>query len=112
MNNTKPITNILQKDISYDIDPEWLQFLRDHKNFLIKNSILTPITPNEKYRYRYRLREYVKQKNISVVHTPVVCIINDISSHDFNHDSILLPNENVLNNLRSTFKSSTSERRD
>lgn len=85
-------------------EPEWIQYLKDHRRYLIEKSVNWYINPDQMGKYRYRLEEYLQSINCSIP-AWLVFYLNQIDSNiEFNNlEYILIPNEKYLDELRKSY---------
>lgn len=96
-------------------DAAWIQFLHDHYRYMIKNSIIQPVTEVEMLRYQYRLRDYlVDRHNGHADLERAVRIVNRINDDkDFNMSvkTLYIPDPQVVANLYRSFMTLQSKLR-
>jgi hypothetical protein len=95
-----------------DVDPDWIQFVQDHREYITTRSTLVEITPNEMVYYKYRIRKYLTYKGYNPGLEMAFRTINHLrNNNDFDEDitKVYLPNSEVLNELRRSYKTLQSQ---
>jgi hypothetical protein len=90
-----------------DTDKDWYQFVDDHKQFLLNNSILRNITPSYLQGVQYNLRAYLRSIHYNVSCTWIVQLINnlpnDVGFLSSNVSFLYVPNFPVIEALYTTY---------
>lgn len=81
---------------------DWIRYIRDHKNYLIKNSSV--LQPADILFSKYMLRpiSYLEKAGVPVKLIQTVMLINDMSMVEpleERHRYIFLPDEEIFDNL-------------
>lgn len=86
-------------------DSQWVQFILDHKQYLIDNSTIVPIDVNTMNTYRYKPYLFLTSKKVDFGMMWIVCFINDCNDfHKFDNLSFLyIPSNDTIYNLRVKF---------
>lgn len=97
--------NSLQQSNFDTLDPEWVQFVRDHYFYLRKNSTEFTITPGDNQRFAYRLRSFVSEQGGQIDMDWIICLINQLpSTMEFiNRTAIKIPSYNSIQRLRQLY---------
>ena len=61
-------------------EPEWVQFIADHKLYIREKSPISYFTSLDLVRYRYRPIDFVRANNGDPTHTWIFMLVNDL--HD------------------------------
>lgn len=86
-------------------DENWVQFIQDHKSYLMKNSVKVSIPPEVMFNYRYRPEELIRSYNYDKTIMWIIMWLNQLSYTEFNNITELwFPDINVLNSLKNKFK--------
>lgn len=93
-------------------EPEWVQFIKDHRRYIVEHSTTWYINPDVMGRYRYRLEEYLEFIKQPVPYWLVI-YINELQSNiDFTDmDYILIPDASYLDKLRKNYNTFISNYR-
>lgn len=85
-------------------EPEWVQFIKDHRRYIVENATDWYINPDIMGKYRYRLEEYLQyiKQDIPVW---LVAYINQYRTNaDFNNvEYIKIPSRSHLDTLRKSY---------
>lgn len=96
--------------VKYKADDEkWVQFILDHKKYLIDNSRVVSININTMNTYRYKPYLFLSSKKVDFGLMWIVCFLNGFNDfHKFDNLSfIYIPDNDLIYNLRvkyNTFK--------
>lgn len=97
------INELVETDRQNSSNPTWTQFLLDHYRYILKHSTTVSITQATMQRYRYRLRDYLKDNHEGHVDIEkAVRVINRIphdKDFDYNVTKIYIPNPQTLADL-------------
>ena len=87
------------------IDPSWVQYVKDHRNFVRNNSIITLISPEESFVYRYRPESYLHSKGMDISKSWIMLWINQINSlsNFINLEYLIIPSDEYLAELKREF---------
>lgn len=114
--NNSSFTENINYDLSgeslNDTNPDWIQFVQDHREYITARSTLVEITPNEMVYYKYRIRKYLIYRGYNPSLEMVFRTVNHLkNNNDFDEDitKVYLPNTNVLNELRRSYKTLQSQ---
>lgn len=88
-------------------DDSWVRFIIDHRELIIENSKLTVVSPEDMYRYRYRIRDFLIEKcnfskNAEIVFRVINRLYNDMD-FDLTISKVYIPDTNYLNKLRGRY---------
>ncbi len=83
-------------------DSKWVQFIIDHKNYIIENSTVVTLDKNTMNTYKFKPLIFLSSKNVSYDVMWIVCFINGFLDPINFHNlySIYIPNESVIYNLK------------
>ena len=94
-------------------DPDWFQFLLDHRQLIRENSIENILTEEVMYVHRYRIRKYLKSlKNYSPDLELAFRVVNRLGSNmDFNLSlqSVYVPDKRYVTELRRKYNTNKSK---
>jgi len=106
------INHELNTHVLNDSSSGWLQFLQDHREYIINKSKQITISPNDMAYYKFRISKYLKNKGYGVQCALAFRIINHIKSDaDFNESitEVYIPSTSVLNELRRSYTTLQSQ---
>lgn len=87
-------------------DPDWVQFVRDHRRQLMNRAVTVNINPDRAFRLRYRPAQLLRELDRSPELAWIILLINDISSvRQFEGiESLLLPDdEEAIDDLYESY---------
>jgi hypothetical protein len=89
-------------------DMEWVRFVKDHRKKILESCTTLSITLEEAHRYRYSLTLLMEDKTIDKSLMWIILWINQLGSalEFYGVTDLLIPNTDVLANLKSQYKSS------
>ena len=90
------------------VDEEWVLFCQDHRQEIIARAAHLTIHENNKFRYKYRLHDYLIQLDQNPDLKWLIFYINDLdTTMDFTSsiETLLIPSLSHIAELRTTFKS-------
>lgn len=94
-----------------DTDPNWRQFVDDHKTYLINLSNVATISTSYMQGYRYALRRYLNTIRYNTHCTWIVRLVNNLPSDVQFTDSVnslLIPPMSVIEDLYTTYLTTQS----
>lgn len=95
-------------------DPDWVQFVSDHKSWLIANSEVKQFTAYDLGRYKYRPREFAIDKaGYDLGAYWIILFVNDIRSPDEFNESITqlrIPRSDIIIQLRKLYEQTAFSR--
>lgn len=93
-------------------DIEWVQFVRDHYYYIKKYCSKVELNPFRHNAFKYRLTDFCVDNNIPRGMEWIVLLVNQLGSEkDFaNLAVMLLPDVEVIKNLRNKFDTIQSNR--
>lgn len=97
-------SRLIDKVQKYDnVDRLWVQYIKDHRYYLLTSSTKQSIPLSEMHNYRFRPREFVESKGYSGEMTWIILWLNQIpSSEDFvGYSELIFPDQSVINQLRA-----------
>lgn len=103
---TEQLSSTIDREYLHCSDPEWIIFLKDHEKLIKEHSEWRSLDKETLYKYRFRLREYLEDENISVDLLQSTKIVNRFyNGYDFNIDieGLYIPNRSYIDNLRDTY---------
>ena len=90
-----------------DLEEEWVRYVKDHRDDLIRTSSIISIQPDTLNMYIYRPQDYLsKVHSYPVSVTWIFLYLNEYSSYlDFNRNSVevYLPSMELIKDLRQKF---------
>ena len=90
------------------VEPEWVQFINDHKRYIRQKSSIVSLTTYDLARYKFRPFEYFRDKaSAHQTLTWIYCLINDIRTiENFNQtiSKLWIPDPKVITDLRKSFE--------
>lgn len=91
-------------------DQKWVQYVRDHRQFLLKASVARTITSEDMFIYQYRLADYLRKLHQDPSSTWIVMYLNQIDSdvNFMNLTSILVPDITELSNMYAQYETFAS----
>ncbi len=114
--SNRSFSNILDSKIENEIficeEDDWTTFLKDHEMLIRKHSEWVEFDKETAYRYRYRMREYLKdKKNYNPSMVMAFRIVNRFyHSYDFDTEveGFYIPDQKYINELRSIYATNKS----
>ncbi len=86
-------------------NPEWVQYIKDHKRFLLDSSIKYEITPEDMSFYNYKFNMYLESIGFDLKHAWIVLLINELKndSEFFNLKHIYCPSTKLIDTYIRNF---------
>ena len=87
------------------IDPDWVQFVKDHRTAVRNNSVITLLSAEESFIFRYRPESYLYNKGMTISKCWIMLWINQINTlTDFkNLEYLLIPSDEYLQTLKRSY---------
>ena len=80
-----------------EADPAWVQYVKDHRSYLLQNSYTQYMTKADAWTYRYRPEEYLASINYDTSCTWLMLWLNQLTPALFiGLDSFFLPDHRIL----------------
>ena len=89
-----------------DLDPDWKNFILDHKQYLIDKSTMAIISTSYMQGYRYSLRRYLRSISYNIHCAWIVGLVNNLPTDVMFTDtvnSLRLPPFSVIESLYTTY---------
>jgi hypothetical protein len=110
-----PITSIVKQCLDFTYgpsNPDWVQFVDDHIDYILANSAKFELTPQTAERYAYRMRQFLKLEMSR--HYDIEWIVLKINGipNDFEFRkqiTLSIPEDSFISDLYQKFMSSQSE---
>ena len=87
-------------------DPEWVQFIYDHRTYLLQNSTVVTLSQEDSYIYRYRPEAYFHKTDIDISKVWITLWLNqltDICSFK-GIETLHVPSDSVVSILKQTYE--------
>jgi len=87
--------------------PEFLSYIRSHKNYLISKSVAAPLDPGVVHKFEYNFMSLLIELEYSVEDLIIFMVVNGFNcitemTRDFSQ--LLIPDETVVANLKSLYR--------
>lgn len=86
-------------------DADWVQFVKDHYNYIMENAEMIALDIHVHHTTRYRLEDYLNRFGIDPSLTWIVIYINQLKSNlsFIELNQLLIPNERSIRYLREQY---------
>ena len=91
-----------------NLDPNWKQFVIDHKKVISDEGSIVDITDEDRSKYKFKLDHFLRDKNSPVNIDWIVKLINDLDQYeDFTKlSNIIIPNHSSVVTLYRKYQTS------
>lgn len=106
---TNLIDELTQRlDSLSNLDPNWKQFVIDHKKVILDEGSIIDITDEDRSKYKFKLDHFLRDKNSSISIDWIVKLINDLDQYeDFTKlSNIIIPNHSSVVTLYRKYQTS------
>lgn len=88
-----------------DTDPEWLLFIKDHRQQILEDSTIVYLDGNTIGRYEYKLRWFLEDNKINTDLIWIILELNNVKMETefVNLDKLYIPDRSMLIMLRKQY---------
>lgn len=88
-----------------DTDPEWILFIKDHRQQILEDSAIIYLTGSQMSRYEHKLRWFLQDNKISTDLIWIILELNNVKMETefVNLDKLYIPDRSMLVTLRKKF---------
>lgn len=108
------LTTILDKRLgkTSNLDPKWVEFIRDHHHYLRSRANILRLDSDEKERFRYKFDFLLRTKQVNPKLHWIVKVINDLDQYEsfINRDYLYVPTMSDISSLYRQYKTATTVR--
>jgi len=90
-------------------DDDWVTFIMDHKEYIKNNSTPITITLEDKNKYKYMFKAFLRSKNFRQESFWIIAIINNLTDPDkefTERNYLFIPSQDTITNLYRKYKTS------
>lgn len=87
--------------------PEFLGFVRSHKNYLKQNCVSAPLDPGIVHKFEYNFMSLLVEMKYPVEDIIIFMVVNDlncVTEMDSTFTNLLVPDPGVVENLKSLYR--------
>lgn len=112
--NVKSLYERIQDSVSSlvvfsNTDNAWVTFIMDHKEYIKNNSSLVSISLEDKNKYKYMFKAFLRSKSINQESFWIISIINnlvDVDKEFTERDFLFAPGKDLITSLYRKYKTS------